>query len=81
MTKTTKSAAATAPAAPIDTPANPLETVTLRDEFAMRIAASVAGAIIQRGGVAAVASAYRDDQLMETAYFYADMALRVRAKS
>jgi hypothetical protein len=79
LTKTTKPAAAPAP-----TPNEPVadssvrETPDLRDEFAMRIAAGLIGAVVQRGGTYAVEDAYGDDDLMKTAYFYADMAMRVR---
>lgn len=82
MTKASKLAAVPAPVEPTAEPVEALRTdvPTIRDEFAMRIAATLIGAIVQRGGTYAVEDAYGDDDLMKTAYFYADMAMRVRAQ-
>lgn len=82
MTKATKPATAPAPTEQGESKSPVVnDTSTLRDEFAMRVAAAIVSGIVQRGGTTAVASAYRDDQLMETAYYYADSAMRVRAAS
>lgn len=55
--------------------------VSVRDEFAMRLAAAIVTGIVQRGGVNAIAAAFIDDDLMRMAYGYADSAMRARVAS
>lgn len=85
MTRTPKQAAAPAPTPQAETVESPTiwvrDVSSVRDEFAMRAMAAILSGIATRGGMAAIATESGDDHVVETAYRFADMALRVRELS
>lgn len=83
MTKTRTPAAPPAPTEPTGAEAKAAalaETPSLRDEFAMRMAAAIVNGIVSRGGLQAFdGDATMRAAVIATAYDLADIAMGVRA--